>query len=362
MAGIEDLLARPATLGILPQATRALDSQQVAQMKETKQDTLDKQLAYREKLKEVELSAMERQGRKKKLEFDLANQDEMLELEHGADTTKLKDPIYDDMARDVPFIKDEATYGQFVQKHQRYLPQELRNPDGSAKPYREAIPLINDFRKSRVYNVEHQRDLNLEQVKASATQPSFTAPSLDPRELDASMSTTDKALKEGGIDLGSISKKSDARDLGYTVGEIAAAVEQAAADAGRKVNKGEIRKKVLEIALRNVSDNRFNIGKWAREKAQDKIPIAGKIPDMPLSTPSQDFSINWQGLNQEVNSTFGISGNFGPRDEFGLSVSGPAANMLPQFDDEGAAEAAFQKGQIKVGDKITIGGIPGTWQ
>lgn len=308
---IIDVISRSGMQHILPTPNRAPTSLEVAQEQETRQDTLRKQLEYREALRQAEVDALARRKNKSQLEFDLANQDELMAAGLEKDRVDLRDPVLDDVARDVPFIRSEADYGAFIKKHGRVLPKEFFNPDGSVPSFKDGMQKINDFRKSRMYNIEHQRAIELADIRASEAQPQFPASKVTPRQQESGFSSTDKFLKDEGIDLGDLGKESDARELAWAITEMTAQVNQAAADAGRKINENDIRKKMQEISKKHIKDNRFNVMGY-----KFKTPVR------------QDYSIDWQGFNDEVNSTFGLSSNYGPA-AGGESSSGPAVLSNP---------------------------------
>ena len=339
--GIADIMARSPSHGLFPSATPAMNSQQVAATRNINVETLQKQLEYGETLKDLDNRRLERDAKRRKLEFDLAHQDELMEAGYEVDKLQLEDPILDDIARDVPFIKDEESWGIFLQKHGKHLQNipELHNQDGKPKSFREALPLINDFRKQRMYTVGHQQALELAQMRAAGMNPQMPAPKIDGRQLDSARTVTDKFIEDTGFDLGGDSESSDRRRLEYTVAYITQQVNQARADKGKKTNEDQVRSKVLALAKTWTKDHRFN------------IPMLNKKVNLPLH---QDTEIDWEGLNKDINSEFGIDV---PTQEGGQSVSGPAAFTVPQFDSEEEAAAAG----LKPGTKVMINGIPGTW-
>jgi hypothetical protein len=319
MASIEDMIANPMVADVGGAYYGGVDARLARDA--NKLEILSRRLQYHEALKDVENKALERQMSKRKLQFGLAHQDEMMNMGLAKDKVDLGSPVLDDAARDIPFVNDEASYGAFLTKHKDILPQmqELLGPDGKPKPFKDALPALNDIRKARIYSIGHQQDINLAEIRASAVQPSMPAPRIDSKQLDAARTSNDKFLKDKGFDLGGDSESSDRRRLEYTVAYITQQVNQARSDRGLKTNEDDVRSKIQTIAEKHIKDNRFN------------IPLLGKM-DNPFK---QDATIDWDSVNKEINSTFGIDIS---ESGTGISVSGPSVlmtdNEIPRISTE----------------------------
>ncbi len=339
MASIEDLIANPQVASI--SGSFAAGTQAKLGQEGLKLENLQRRLNYREALAEVETNALVRQMKKKKLQFDLAHQDELLTSGLEVDRMNLRDPILDDVARDIPFVQSEEDYATFLKKHQNVLPQMkgLLTPEGTPKAWKDALPALNDLRNERLYSIEHQQALQLAEVRASAMNPSFTAPKLDPYQIDAARTANDKFLEDNAFDLGGDTESSDRRRLEYTIAYITQQINQARADRGLKTNQDEVRSKVLGLAKNRIKGQEFRIGK-----------LAVGIPFI------QDSTIDWDGLNEDINREFEMSV---PDQSTGVSVSGPAG--LLQGGEFKTVDEAIAAGH-KSGDKVTINGVTGTLQ
>lgn len=338
MAGIEQLIANPQIADLGGAYYGGVDRSIAREA--NKLDILARRLNYHEALKDVENKALEREMSKRKLQFGLAHQDELMEAGYDLEKMQLQDPVLDDIARDIPFVNDEESYNTFLNKHSKFLDKipEIMGADGKPKPFKDALPGIIDFRKQRMYNIGHQRDIELANIKATAMNPQMTAPKIDNKQLDAARTALDKAVADGGLDLGDPNDSSDRRRLEYVIAHITQQINVANADAGLKTNEDAVKADLIKAAKANIKGKNWNV--W------------GINIDKPFV---QDSEIDWDSLNNTINSEF-ISNP--KRYSIGGSSSGPAALTVPTFDTEEEAAAAG----LEPGTKIIVGGRPATWR
>lgn len=314
--GIADLMTRPPSAGIFPQATQALDSRGVADMKNiqantrgTELDNAMKQIDLEAKRQDVPVEDILRQIRKGQAQYDLGKQPER-QQRNDVD----EDLLFDEQIR--RGINDPVWYNRLAKRGM--LPNEFRDADGNPLPYEATAQQRIDLNKRAVDSTPHVQAKELADIRASALVPSYPDTPVDAFSRDAAFDYARQLIADEKLQIGKLNSKepNDAKQFYRAVGELPEQIATHAASkagGGRKLNKTEIRQQ---------------LGKFLKESIEDNT----KNRDAPWYAKWQynDQAVNWNKFNDLVNKEYRMNPNYSSPVSQQMSVSMPAFMLDPE--------------------------------
>ena len=166
---ISDLLAKPATLGIFPGATPAMNPLQVATTHGVQRDNMLKDMEIREKIRNQELQDLTRRKEVARAKHELGNIDTQLKMEDGMKHLTFQSAQLEQVAQDINLVKDQGSYESFLSHYQTAYQGDVapfKKEDGSLKTFEEAKGDLSNLQRTGVMNAETMRNMLKYQAEA----------------------------------------------------------------------------------------------------------------------------------------------------------------------------------------------------